>query len=163
MSSFWKWVKKRKYVFGCGRIRQRGDCDSERRRRSAQWKRCNVCIGHALGCGRRKPRLRLRGQRTGVAAPVEVESKIARMILDSPDVTDINKLRIIQEGRAYHVEGYIELRKGLTLADADDIKFRVRDKLLAESDITDVTLGIIEDNGVQDWKGREERPVNGGV
>ncbi len=85
------------------------------------------------------------------------------MILDSPDVTDINKLRIIQEGRAYHVEGYIELRKGLTLADADDIKFRVRDKLLAESDITDVTLGIIEDNGVQDWKGREERPVNGGV
>ncbi len=83
------------------------------------------------------------------------------MILDSPDVTDINKLRIIQEGRAYHVEGYIELRKGLTLA--DDIKFRVRDKLLAESDITDVTLGIIEDNGVQDWKGREERPVNGGV
>ncbi len=89
------------------------------------------------------------------------------MILDRPDVTDINKLRIIQEGRAYHVEGYIELRKGLTLADADadadDIKFRVRDKLLAESDITDVTLGIIEDNGVQDWKGREERPVNGVV
>ncbi|RKN84238.1 cation diffusion facilitator family transporter [Paenibacillus ginsengarvi] len=87
----------------------------------------------------------------GVAAPLDVERKIADIILSDPDVTDINKMRIIQEGRFYHVEGYIELRKGLTLAVADDIKFRVRDKLLADPDIADVTLGIIEDNGVIDW------------
>ncbi|SDC51123.1 cation diffusion facilitator family transporter [Paenibacillus sp. UNCCL117] len=87
----------------------------------------------------------------GVAAPVEVETKIAAIILNDPDVTDINKLRIIQEGRTYHVEGYIELRKGFSLADADDIKFRVRDQLLADPDISDVTLGILEDNGIMDW------------
>ncbi|WP_159883652.1 cation diffusion facilitator family transporter [Paenibacillus puerhi] len=88
----------------------------------------------------------------GVAAPIEVETKIAAVILNDPDVTDINKLRILQEGRSYHVEGYIELRQGFSLADADDIKFRVRDKLLADPDISDVTLGIIEDNGIADWK-----------
>ncbi|WP_183603650.1 cation diffusion facilitator family transporter [Paenibacillus phyllosphaerae] len=88
----------------------------------------------------------------GVAAPQAIEDKVASVILNAPDVTDINKLRITQEGRFYHVDGYIELRKGLTLAVADDIKFRVRDQLLATPDITDVTLGIIEDNGVRDWR-----------
>lgn len=88
----------------------------------------------------------------GVAAPLDVEERIAALILADPDVTDINKLRILQEGRFYHVESYIELRAGLSLADADDIKFRIRDRLLSDPDISDVTLGIIEDNGVRDWR-----------
>ncbi|GAX88617.1 cation diffusion facilitator family transporter [Effusibacillus lacus] len=87
----------------------------------------------------------------GVAAPREIEEKVATIILSDSDVTDINKLRITQEGRFYHVESYIELRPGLALADADDIKFRVRDRLLADPDIADVTLGILEDNGIRDW------------
>lgn len=91
----------------------------------------------------------------GVAAPKEVEEKVAQIILSDPDVTDINRMRIVQEGRFYHTESYIELRAGLTLAEADDIKFRVRDQLLAYEDITDVTLGIIEDNGVKDWQPSE--------
>ncbi|MFB9328519.1 cation diffusion facilitator family transporter [Paenibacillus aurantiacus] len=94
----------------------------------------------------------------GVAAPLDIEERVASVIMDDPDVTDINKMRILQEGRFYHVEGYIELRPGLSLADADDIKFRVRDKLLATPDITDVTLGIIEDNGVRDWRPSGEAP-----
>lgn len=95
----------------------------------------------------------------GVAAPLDIEMRVADVILNDPDVTDINKMRILQEGRFYHVEGYIELRPGLTLAVADDIKFRVRDKLLATPDIADVTLGIIEDNGVRDWQPAGEAPV----
>ncbi|WJH35869.1 cation diffusion facilitator family transporter [Paenibacillus sp. CC-CFT747] len=87
----------------------------------------------------------------GVAAPRVIEEKVGELILSDPDVTDINQIRITQEGRYYHIDGLIELRKGLTLALADDIKFRVRDKLLSDPDITDVTLGIIEDNGVPDW------------
>ncbi|HYK73450.1 MAG TPA: cation diffusion facilitator family transporter [Pseudoneobacillus sp.] len=87
----------------------------------------------------------------GVAAPREIEERVAKMILSDNDVTDINLIRITQEGRYYHVEGQIELRKGLSLAVADDIKFRVQDRLIADPDITDVTLGIIEDNGVKDW------------
>lgn len=88
----------------------------------------------------------------GVAAPIEIEERISTAILADADVTDINTMRIIQEGRAYHVEGAIELRKGLALADADDIKFRVRDTLLRDPDISDVTLGIIEDDGIVHWE-----------
>lgn len=88
----------------------------------------------------------------GVSAPQKVEDKVSQIILADPDVTDINKLRILQEGRFYHVESYIELRLGLSLAKADTIKARIRDHLLAYEDVTDVTLGIIEDNGVNDWQ-----------
>jgi cation diffusion facilitator family transporter len=88
----------------------------------------------------------------GVAAPKDLEDRIAKTILSDTDVVDINKLRIIQEGRQYHVESYLELRKGLTLADADDIKFRVRDKVLADPDVDDVVMGIIEADDVQTWK-----------
>lgn len=87
----------------------------------------------------------------GVAAPRDIEERVAKIILSDKDVTDIYKIRIIQEGRYYHVEGIIELRKGLSLAVADDIKFRVRDKIISDPDISDVGLGIIEDNGVQNW------------
>lgn len=59
----------------------------------------------------------------GVAAPKEVENKMADMLLADPDVVDIYKMRIIQEGRVYHIDGIVELRKGLSLAQADDIKF----------------------------------------
>ncbi|WP_124727895.1 cation diffusion facilitator family transporter [Staphylospora marina] len=88
----------------------------------------------------------------GVAAPKEVEDKVAGILFSDPIVTDINFMRIVQEGRFYHVECDVELRPGLTLAEADDIKFRLRDRLLAEPQIADVVIGIIEDNGVQDWR-----------
>lgn len=52
----------------------------------------------------------------------------------------------MQEGRLYHVEGTVELKKGLSLADADDIKFKLTDKLLRQPEIADVVLGIIEDD-----------------
>ncbi|WP_179087996.1 cation diffusion facilitator family transporter [Paenibacillus sp. FSL R7-0273] len=92
----------------------------------------------------------------GVAAPPEIEERVARIIFDEPQVTDIYQLRILQEGRYYHVEGLIELKTGLTLADADDIKFKVRDKLLADPNISDVTLGILEDNGVRNYVPQNE-------
>ncbi|MFX3632783.1 MAG: cation diffusion facilitator family transporter [Candidatus Pristimantibacillus sp.] len=87
----------------------------------------------------------------GVAAPQDVEESVAATLLADPDVTDIYQLRVLQEGRYYHVEGLVELKKGFSLADADDIKFRLRDQLMKDSNITDVTLGIIEDNGVKNW------------
>lgn len=94
----------------------------------------------------------------GVSAPKEVEDKVSQIILSDPYVTDINKMRILQEGRFYHLESYIELRPGLTLAEADNIKSRIRDQLLSYDDLTDVTLGIIEDNGIKDWPPTEQTP-----
>ncbi|GAB6926762.1 cation diffusion facilitator family transporter [Paenibacillus sp. JCM 10914] len=92
----------------------------------------------------------------GVAAPKDVEDKISEMILRDPDVRDINRLRILQEGRNYHVEAYIELKKGMSLADAGSTKLRINTLLLNDPNISDVTLGILEDDGVKIWKPTEE-------
>ncbi|MHA0855666.1 cation diffusion facilitator family transporter [Paenibacillus sp. CMAA1364] len=89
----------------------------------------------------------------GVAAPKEIETRIANLILQSNHIVDIYSLRIIQEGRYYHVDGLIELEKGLTLAVADDIKFDIRNLVLKDPDIVDVTFGIIEDDDVRHWVG----------
>lgn len=94
----------------------------------------------------------------GVAAPKVVEDRIADIILSDEDVVDIDKLRILQEGRKYHVESYIELTAGLSLAKADDIKYRVRDSVLADNDVDDVTMGIIETDGDKDWESRGKEP-----
>ncbi|HLS65434.1 MAG TPA: cation diffusion facilitator family transporter [Pseudogracilibacillus sp.] len=93
----------------------------------------------------------------GVAAPSEVEQKVADKILADSCVVDIYEMRIVQEGRAYHIDVTVELKKGLTLNEADDLKFRLTDQLLLDPDITDVVLGIIEDNDETTWtkvKGR---------
>ncbi|MDF2660620.1 MAG: cation diffusion facilitator family transporter [Paenibacillus sp.] len=88
----------------------------------------------------------------GVAAPKDIEDRVAGVLLSDPDVSDINRLRVLQEGRTYHVDGYVELRKGLTLAEADDIKWRLKALLMEDPDITDVTLGILEDDDLRSWR-----------
>lgn len=87
----------------------------------------------------------------GVAAPVEVEKQIAELILADSCVVDIYKLRVMQEGRAYHVDAIVELRKGLSLAEADDTVFSLTDELLKSTNITDVDLSIIEDDDRMSW------------
>ncbi|MBR7554687.1 cation diffusion facilitator family transporter [Allobacillus sp. GCM10007491] len=87
----------------------------------------------------------------GVAAPKKIETSVAQIILNDPKVVDIQKMRILQEGGDYHVEAYLELEKGMTLADADDVKFRVAEQILDQSYIDDVFLGIIESDDKQTW------------
>ncbi|MFC0013654.1 MULTISPECIES: cation diffusion facilitator family transporter [Allobacillus] len=87
----------------------------------------------------------------GVAAPKKIETSVAQIILNDPQVVDIQKMRILQEGGDYHVEAYLELEKGMTLADADDVKFRVAEQILDQSYIDDVFLGIIESDDKQTW------------
>lgn len=87
----------------------------------------------------------------GVAAPKLIEERVARVILSDMDVEDIDKMRIIQEGRLYHVETYIELRKNLALNEADDIVFRLEAEILKDPAIGDVTIGIFETDDNQKW------------
>ncbi|MFG6117466.1 cation diffusion facilitator family transporter [Halobacillus sp. MO56] len=88
----------------------------------------------------------------GAAAPEIIENRIASIILAEKDVEDIQRLRIIREGDDYHVDSAIELRGGMTLAEADDIKYRVRDSVLADPDVDDVVIAIIETDQIQNWE-----------
>lgn len=94
----------------------------------------------------------------GVAAPAEVEERIAKTLLADSCVVDIYGMRVVQEGRAYHVDVTVELKKGLTLDEADDVKFKLTDTLLTSPNITDVMLGIMEDNDIVTWPNEGKRP-----
>ncbi|RSL30608.1 cation transporter [Salibacterium salarium] len=93
----------------------------------------------------------------GVAAPKKVDERITKIVMDQEYVEDIKAMRILQEGKDYHVEGYVELKKGLSLDKADDIKRQIREAVLDDSDIDDVTLGVIEADEKQNIK-IEDKP-----
>ncbi|MCQ4087673.1 cation diffusion facilitator family transporter [Saccharibacillus sp. JS10] len=91
----------------------------------------------------------------GVSAPQDVEDKVSATILGDADVRDIESMRIVQEGRYYHVDAVVELRTGLTLGVADDIKIRIQNTLTNNPDIADAAISIVEDDGKTSWKRRE--------
>lgn len=91
----------------------------------------------------------------GVSAPQDVEDKVSAAILSDADAVDIKEMRIIQEGRYYHVDATVELRTGLTLGEADDIMLRLEQQLLLVPDIADAAVSIIEDDGQTSWKRRQ--------
>ena len=95
----------------------------------------------------------------GVAAPKDIEERISGMILSDPDVRDISRLRILQEGRSYHVEAYIELKSGMTLAEAGKSKTRIITRLMTDPDVSDAILGILEDDGIKLWNPNETESV----
>ncbi|MFP3489708.1 cation transporter dimerization domain-containing protein, partial [Staphylococcus sp. SIMBA_130] len=89
--------------------------------------------------------------------PAEIQDKIYNIVLKDEDVVDIKRIRMIQEGRLYHVEGTVELKKGLSLDEADDIKYRLRDVLLREPEVADVLLGIVETDDIKNWNPEEKK------
>jgi len=84
-------------------------------------------------------------------ADEEMENKIGEMVMNDPDVKDIQALTVLKEGEDLHVELEIELDPSLTVAEADDIKDRLEEKIMNEKGVTDVIIELDEDDGVQNW------------
>ncbi|WP_129688219.1 cation diffusion facilitator family transporter [Gottfriedia acidiceleris] len=81
----------------------------------------------------------------------EMEDKIGEIVMEDPDVKDIQALTVVKEGEDLHVELEIELDPNLTVAQADDIKDRLEEKIMKEKGVTDVIIELDEDDGIQNW------------
>ncbi|WHY76770.1 cation diffusion facilitator family transporter [Neobacillus sp. WH10] len=92
-------------------------------------------------------------------ADEEMENKIGVLVMEDPDVKDIQDITVIKEGEDLHVELEIEIDPGLTVAAADDIKDRLEEKIMAERGVVDVTIEIDEEDGVMTWQNRSESPA----
>lgn len=84
-------------------------------------------------------------------AEEEMENKIGEMVMSDPDVKDIQTLTVLKEGEDLHVELEIELDPSLTVAEADDIKDRLEEKIMNQKGVTDVIIELDEDDGIQKW------------
>ncbi|MBT2738183.1 cation diffusion facilitator family transporter [Bacillus sp. ISL-7] len=89
-------------------------------------------------------------------ADEEMENKIGTLVMEDPDVKDVQGITVIKEGEDLHVELEIEVDPKLTVAAADNIKDRLHEKIMAEKGVVDVTIEIDEEDGVMSWKARSE-------
>ena len=85
-------------------------------------------------------------------ADEEMEEKIGNIIMEDPDVKDIQDISVIKEGEEVHVEVEIEIDPKLTIAAADDIKDRLEKRIFAEKGVSDVIIEFDEDDGVPNWQ-----------
>ena len=85
-------------------------------------------------------------------ADEEMENKIGVLVMEDPDVKDIQDITVIKEGEDLHVELEIEIDPKLTVAAADDIKDRIHEMIMAEKGVVDVTIEIDEADDVMTWK-----------
>ena len=63
---------------------------------------------------------------------------------------------VIKEGEDFHVEVSVEIDPGMTVAEMDDIKDRLKSKILQEKGVVDVLVDFDEDDGVQTWRKSSE-------
>jgi divalent metal cation (Fe/Co/Zn/Cd) transporter len=84
-------------------------------------------------------------------ADKEMEIKIGAIVMQDVQVRDIQTLMVMKEGEELHVELKVEIDPSLTVAEADDIKDRLENRILQEKGVTDVIIEFDEDDGIPDW------------
>jgi len=87
----------------------------------------------------------------------ELEKQIGEMIMQDPDVKDIQDITVIKEGEEVHVEVEIEVDPNLTIAQADDIKDRIHEQIMSQKGVSDVVIEFDEDDKIDNWKNREKK------
>nr|WP_245602195.1 cation diffusion facilitator family transporter [Peribacillus kribbensis] len=88
----------------------------------------------------------------------EMEQRIGELVINDPDVKDVGEIAVIKEGDELHVELEIEINPAISFAEADDIKDRIEEKILAQRGVTDVTIELDEDDGVSNWGRHANEP-----
>ena len=81
----------------------------------------------------------------------ELEERIAEYIFTNPEIKDIKTLFAVKEGEHYHIEMKLEINPALTVAQANEIKDRIENKILEIKGVTDVIIEFDEDDGIQTW------------
>ncbi|EDL65891.1 cation diffusion facilitator family transporter [Bacillus sp. SG-1] len=85
-------------------------------------------------------------------ADLEMRSVIGEIAYKDPGVKDVQDIAVLKEGDEYHVELVVEVDPTITVAEADDIKDRLEDRILRENGVTDVIVEFDEDDKYSKWK-----------
>lgn len=85
---------------------------------------------------------------------------IAHIVSENPHVKDIQKLEVIKEGEYLHVEIIIEIDPQYSFAEVDDIQDKIKELILNQQGVTDITISFEEDDGIRTWtEHRDQRTV----
>ena len=76
---------------------------------------------------------------------------IAHIISENKHVKDIQELEVTKEGEFLHVETVLEIDPTLTFMELDTIRDDLKELILNQPGVTDVTIGFEEDDGIKKW------------
>ncbi|MFJ7747447.1 cation diffusion facilitator family transporter [Peribacillus sp. NPDC097295] len=93
-------------------------------------------------------------------ADIDMRLKIGTMVMNDPEVRDIQNLAVIKEGEDFHVELEVELDAHITIAEADVIKDRLIASIFKERGVTDVIIEFDENDGISKWEERIRSELN---
>ena len=89
----------------------------------------------------------------------EMLDHIAYLVLDDPNIIDIDRLEVIKEGEFLHVELVAEVDPALSLAYLDDVRDHLNEMLLCQKGVSRVAIMFDEDDGEAEWQHRNARPL----
>ena len=87
-----------------------------------------------------------------------MEQYIGDKVINEQGIRDVQDVVVIKEGEDFHVEVSVEIDPSMTVAEMDDIKDRLKEKLLQEKGVVDVLVDFDEDDGVRTWK-KSSKPL----
>lgn len=76
---------------------------------------------------------------------------IAHLLSENKQVKDIQELEVIKEGEFLHVMLVAEIDPTLSFAEVDDIQDVLKELILNQQGVTDVTITFDEDDGIRKW------------
>lgn len=76
---------------------------------------------------------------------------IAHIVSENEHVKDIQKLEVIKEGEYLHVEIIVEINPQHSFAEVDDIRDNLKELILTQQGVTDITISFDEDDGIRTW------------
>ncbi|AQQ51919.1 cation diffusion facilitator family transporter [Planococcus lenghuensis] len=85
------------------------------------------------------------------AADLELQQRVGDRVITHPDVHDVADLDIVTEGDHRHVELKIEVDPKMTIAEADDLRDYLEERIREVRGVTDVIIEFDEDDKVPTW------------
>lgn len=82
---------------------------------------------------------------------------IAHIVSENINVKDIKELEVIKEGEFLHVNLVVEIDPTLSFAEVDDIHDVLKELILNQQSVTDVTIAFDEDDGIKKWKHHKDK------
>jgi len=86
----------------------------------------------------------------------EMKQILGAIVMQDPDIHDIQEMIVTKEGDDYHVDAKVEVDPDIPFAKVDDIQDRVQAKLLAQKGVTEVNLGFDEKDNIPHWENQNK-------
>lgn len=77
---------------------------------------------------------------------------IGNLIMEDPNVKDIDRLEVVKEGEFLHVEVIAETNPKLSLEYLDQVRDHLVELILSQKGVTKVTFAFDQDDGITEWE-----------